>query len=425
MALTLPNPGQNPWAIQLNAALSQLDTQTIISGAVVNGRLILTRNNGTTVDAGAVAGGGLAAEEIRDLMGQVLVAGSGVTLAVNDAADTITVTSTATGSTGLTAEEVRDLMGQVLVAGSGVTLAVNDTADTITVSSTATGGLTAEDVRDTVGQLLSAGSGINLAVNDSEDSIVISTTGGGGTGNLSGVGVTEVRTVNSQAEYDAITTKNPTTLYIVPVTGTIPDPDPDPEPPAHVWMTSFGTAGALVNFDTGQPFVTALSPTAAGGVSPITADGQFILGNTATTEQTVTVRVKGDVTTATFPTIVLRATAADNANQYRVQRGASNTVQILRRTSGSSATVFTSANNVFPVGTGLDFEFKASVRNVGATCEFFVWLDGTPMQTAAVVDSNSTRPAGNLAGVRGAMTAGGNVYSWDDMWLDAFAQVPA
>lgn len=56
MALNLPNPGQNPWANQLNTALETLDEQTVVDGAVVGDNLVLTRNDGTTVVAGNVRG---------------------------------------------------------------------------------------------------------------------------------------------------------------------------------------------------------------------------------------------------------------------------------------------------------------------------------------------------------------------------------
>lgn len=56
MALNLPDPGQSPWATQLNSALEQLDAQTAIGGTVSGDNLILTRNNGTTINAGNVRG---------------------------------------------------------------------------------------------------------------------------------------------------------------------------------------------------------------------------------------------------------------------------------------------------------------------------------------------------------------------------------
>lgn len=56
MAIDPPDPGQEVWAPQLNAALAVLDAQTVVSGAVQGDNLILSRNNGTTVNAGNVRG---------------------------------------------------------------------------------------------------------------------------------------------------------------------------------------------------------------------------------------------------------------------------------------------------------------------------------------------------------------------------------
>lgn len=58
MPLSLPNPGQNPWAVQLNSALTQLDQQTVVNAQITNGNLFLTRNDGSTVSVGGVGGGG-------------------------------------------------------------------------------------------------------------------------------------------------------------------------------------------------------------------------------------------------------------------------------------------------------------------------------------------------------------------------------
>lgn len=56
MVLSLPNPGDNPWAAALNAALDQLDAQTVVSGTILGDNLVLTKNDGTVQTAGNVRG---------------------------------------------------------------------------------------------------------------------------------------------------------------------------------------------------------------------------------------------------------------------------------------------------------------------------------------------------------------------------------
>lgn len=88
----------------------------------------------TTV-AGKAAWAGASAttdpETVRDVIAAALVAGSGVTVTVNDAGDTITLTATTDP------EVVRDTLGSALVAGSGVTIVVDDAANTVTINAPA------------------------------------------------------------------------------------------------------------------------------------------------------------------------------------------------------------------------------------------------------------------------------------------------
>jgi hypothetical protein len=109
------------------------------------------------------------AEYIRDTIGSALVPGANITITVNDAGDTITITSANTTDP----EVVRDTMGTALVSGANVTITVNDAGDTITIAAV---GTDPEIVRDTIGSALVAGSGINIVVNDAGDTITISAT---------------------------------------------------------------------------------------------------------------------------------------------------------------------------------------------------------------------------------------------------------
>jgi hypothetical protein len=83
-------------------------------------------------------GGGTDAEVVRDTIGAALVAGTNITITVNDAANTITIDASGGGG-GITAEDARDTIGTALTAGTGIAIVVNDPADTITVSTTVRG----------------------------------------------------------------------------------------------------------------------------------------------------------------------------------------------------------------------------------------------------------------------------------------------
>lgn len=68
-------------------------------------------------------------EEIRDVMGATLVAGTNVTIDVDDPGNTITI-----NAVQRTDEDIRDTAYAGLVAGEGIEIDVNDPADTATIS---------------------------------------------------------------------------------------------------------------------------------------------------------------------------------------------------------------------------------------------------------------------------------------------------
>jgi hypothetical protein len=157
-------------------------TRQVIAGAGLTGGGDLTADR--TLDVGAGTGITVGAnsvsidvsaeaERIRDVIGTALVAGSNISITVNDPGDTITIASSAT----YTDEQVRDVIGSALVAGANTTITVNDPGDTITIAST---GYTDEQVRDVIGAALVAGSNVTITVNDPGDTITIAATGGSG-----------------------------------------------------------------------------------------------------------------------------------------------------------------------------------------------------------------------------------------------------
>lgn len=80
-------------------------------------------------------GGGYTDEQARDAIGAALVAGSGISISVNDAGDTITIS----GTGSYTDEMARDAIGAALTSGAGIAITVNDAGDTITVAQTVVG----------------------------------------------------------------------------------------------------------------------------------------------------------------------------------------------------------------------------------------------------------------------------------------------
>lgn len=115
-------------------------------------------------------------EEVRDIIGLTLVAGTDIDITVSDAGDTITIDSTAAGA--YTDEEVRDVVGATLVAGTDIDITIDDAGNTITIDSTASAGagVSLEEVRDDLATVLTAGAGITITPDDGANTITIAST---------------------------------------------------------------------------------------------------------------------------------------------------------------------------------------------------------------------------------------------------------
>jgi hypothetical protein len=107
-----------------------------------------------TAGLGLTGGGDLSADRTFDVG-----AGTGITVNANDVAI----------NTVQEAERIRDVIGAALIAGTGVTITVNDAGDTITVA--ATGTYTDEQAEDAVGNILTDSTSIDFTYDDAANTI--------------------------------------------------------------------------------------------------------------------------------------------------------------------------------------------------------------------------------------------------------------
>src|SRR6478752_1879086 len=71
-------------------------------------------------------------EQIQDIVGALLAAGTGITVTYNDAGNVETIAIDTAAET----ERVQDIIGAMTAAGTGITVAYNDAAGTLTLSAT-------------------------------------------------------------------------------------------------------------------------------------------------------------------------------------------------------------------------------------------------------------------------------------------------
>jgi hypothetical protein len=152
----------------------------------------------------------LTAEDVRDLIGKTLVAGPGIQIVVNDALNTITISTLdaanfpdclmlsgdqqawegvgdPTGAGGLSEEDVEDIVASLIQAGAGISVVYDDAGNIVTITNTAPGGaeggaLTTEDVQDIVAAFIHAGTGVTVTYDDTGNILTIDAAGGGGAG---------------------------------------------------------------------------------------------------------------------------------------------------------------------------------------------------------------------------------------------------
>jgi hypothetical protein len=111
--------------------------------------------------AGLTGGGDLTADRTLDVG-----AGTGITVGASDVAIDISAE----------AERIRDVIGTALVAGSNVTITVNDPGDTITIAATPAAGYTDEQAQDAVAAAIASGTqtGITVTYNDAGNALSFS-----------------------------------------------------------------------------------------------------------------------------------------------------------------------------------------------------------------------------------------------------------
>lgn len=110
-------------------------------------------------------------EQVQDIVGALITAGTNVTKQYNDGDSpaTLVISSTATASS-LTQEDVEDICAALITAGSNVTKQYNDgdSPATLVLSSTAPTPLTQEEVEDICAALITAGTNITKQYNDGD-----------------------------------------------------------------------------------------------------------------------------------------------------------------------------------------------------------------------------------------------------------------
>ena len=147
---------------------------TSVSGTYPNFTITSTNSNTQRSD-----------EEIRDLAAGILTAGTNVSISVNDAANTATISSTDT-NTQYTAGSGLSLSGttfsnsapdQTVALTAGSNISVSGTYPNFSISSTNTNTQrTDEEIRDVAASIITAGTNVSVVKNDAADTVTINST---------------------------------------------------------------------------------------------------------------------------------------------------------------------------------------------------------------------------------------------------------
>lgn len=173
--------------------MTQIRPSQVKPGTGNADKFLRVNSAGTEVVLSAFGGASADAEFIRDTIGTAMVAGTGVTITVNDVGDTITVAI----DTASENERLMDFLsgtttaGKGLIAGTNITLTYDDVNDKITIAAAGGGGGSAHIIKDE-GTALTARANLNFvgagvtATDDGSANTIVTIPGGGGGFNFLG-----------------------------------------------------------------------------------------------------------------------------------------------------------------------------------------------------------------------------------------------
>ena len=243
-------------ALNAGAGISYNSATGVISNSSPDQTVTLTGAGGTTISGSypnftitsTDADSQLTEDQVEDIVGGLVVGGSGISATYDDAAGTLTISNdnpdqtvslTGSGATTVsgtypnftisstdnntqrTVEEIEDIVNGLIVGGSNITATYDDSAGTLTISNdspdqtvalTGSGATTVsgtypnftisstdnntqrsdEEIQDVVNSLITAGTGITAVYNDSANTLTITNTDPDQTVALTGGGATTV-----------------------------------------------------------------------------------------------------------------------------------------------------------------------------------------------------------------------------------------